>query len=296
MAFPMDATGHRRYVAFRMAYRIRRSSSAAGLAWLVSLLVGCTADSPEGDSDPATTTTATSGVTGSDGPATSGESGAVDDESGTNDTADLEACQEPQPMPPAPVDCSGADGVITHDVYVEPQSGYPAEVLEGVRRVEGSININRTDLANLDFMACVEEVTGSVTIYGNDQLANVDGLWSLGALGADFVLSENAGLVDFDGLPNVVEIPGSLVVKNNAGMESLSGFQQLEGVGDLIIQSNPSLQSIDGLGGLRGVGGLFAVTNNHALCISSVNCVGLGITDPADPRSSWSARANDDGC
>lgn len=268
---------------------------------LALLLGACTIDDPDaagdtaGDTDPATTTGSVDGTATTTETSTTSVSSTVD-ESGGADTSALHTCEEPQPLPPAPVDCSGADGVIDHDVYVEPQSGHPAEALEGVVRVEGSIYVNRTDLTNLDFMACVQEVTGSITIYDNDQLTNVDGLWSVTTLGADFVFSENGSLADFDGLPNVVEIPGALVIKNNDGMQSLSGLHQLEAVGDLYVQSNPALRDIDGLGGLQVVGGMFAVTNNASLCLSSVNCVGLGIIDPAEPREEWSARANDEGC
>jgi hypothetical protein len=60
--------------------------------------------------------------------------------------------------------------------------------------------------------------------------------------------------------------------------------------------SNPALLDVNGLGGLRTVGNVLAIMANPSLCISSVSCVGLGITSPAVPPESWSTQANDSGC
>lgn len=291
--------------------RARRSHAAA--AWLAVCLGGLVGacDTTPGEDDAGTTTDAgpTTGASETDQAstaATADEGGSTEatgqaDETGTDptgaDSGELgTACTEPREVPPATVDCSGATGVITTTVIIEAGGDDPS-ILEGVRRVEGSIRINRLDTTNLDFMACVEEVTGDVTIFGNDQLTNLDGLSSLTQIGTDFVFSENNTITEFDGLPNVVSIPRNLIVKNNGLLRSLGGFHQLEEVGDnLLIQSNPALLDVDGLGGLRTVGGVLAITANSSLCISSVNCVGTGITDPAVPPEEWSAQANDFGC
>jgi hypothetical protein len=186
-------------------------------------------------------------------------------------------------------------------------------ILEGVRRVEGSLRIDRTTLTNLDFMGCLEEVTGDVMIYGNDALTNVDGLWSLRSIGTDFVFGHNDALTDFDGLPNVETMVGSVVVDGNASLEVITGFHSLVGLegetiydpnygeevtrgGSLWIRSNPALRSIDGLGRLVLLRGIFAVNHNPSLCISSVNCVGTGIVVPETPPGSWTTVGNDEGC
>lgn len=255
-------------------------------------------DTTAGPSDGDAGSTETSAATGTSnvdgGSDTSSDGAEAPSDDGPPPPSD--SCNDPQEVPAAPVDCSGADGVITTSVIIEPGQDDPS-ILMNVRRVEGSIRISRLDATDLSFMACVEEVTGDVTIFGNDQLTNVEGLWSLSSVGTDFVFSENDAITDFDGLPNMVSITRNLVMKNNAGLETISGFQQLEEVGDnLLIQQNDVLKDIDGLGGLRTVGGVFGVTVNPQLCISSVNCVGVGITDPAVPPATWSTQANDFGC
>ena len=229
---------------------------------------------------------------------TSGEEPPPEETTGGEETGEPEPtdCTAPQVVPKPPVDCSGADGVLQGSAIIEDGNDAP-EILVGIRRVEGSIRINRQPITDLDFMACVEEVEGDVTIFGNESLTNVDGLWSLQSIGTDFVFSENTAIVDVDGLPNVSSVTENLVIKNNDSLESISGFHSLEGVGNnLLIQNNDALLEVDGLGGLQSVGGVFAITANPSLCISSVNCVGVGIVDPAVPPAEWSTQANDNGC
>ncbi len=206
------------------------------------------------------------------------------------------ACQDEQVVPDPPVDCSGAAGVIDTSVILGEDGDDPA-ILDGVVTVNGSIQINRTDLTDLNFMACVQEVTGEVTIFGNEQLTNVDGLWSLTSVGTDFIFSENTGITDFNGLPNITGIDRNLIMKNNDSLQTISGFHSLVGVeGNLTIQNNDALTSIDGLGGLQLVNGVLAITANPSLCQSSIICVGEGITVPAMPPPEWSTQGNDNGC
>jgi len=216
-------------------------------------------------------------------------------------------CHDDRVIPPAPVDCSGASMSIDGSVLIE--EGDDPSILEGVVEVSGAIRINRTDLANLDFMACVRKVGADVTIFGNDQLTNVDGLWSLTDIGTELVFSQNDALVDFDGLPNLESVAGSVTITENASLETVTGFHtlvRLDGMGvdengnlsggNLLIRANPVLQHIDGFGEMKVINGVFGVTNNPALCISSVICVVEGIVQPSTPPDSWSTVANDGSC
>jgi len=240
---------------------------------------------------------------------TTGMTTMVGDSSSGGDTGEPGNCEDEQVIPDPPVDCSGADGTLDGSAIIEVDGDDPS-VLEGISVVTGSIQVNRTDLADLNFMACVTEVGGEVTIFDNDSLTNVDGLHSLTSIGTDFIFSENGALVDFNGLPNIAQMNNNIIMKNNDAMETITGFHSFVGIintvpdmngvdvqiGNITIQNNPALQSIDGLGGLRVVGGVFAVTGNEALCISSVDCVGNGITMPASPPDTWSTQGNNLGC
>jgi len=213
----------------------------------------------------------------------------------------LDPCEDPQVVPPPPpVDCSGAAAVIQGTVVIE-EGGDDPSILEGVVRVEGALRIHGTELTDLDFMACVEHVGADVTIFDNDQLVDVGGLWSLSEIGTDFVFSQNDAIEAFDGLPNVVVMQGSVIVRENASLQRLDGFHRLERLegmgtdeegnpvgGNVLIQINPVLERIDGLLGLKVIHGMFAAYgDNLALCCDSVEaveeCVEVGPT-PLPPN------------
>lgn len=221
----------------------------------------------------------------------------------------LGPCDDPQVIPPPPVDCTGVDGVIEGSVLIGEGGTDDPSILEGVRRVEGAIWINRTDLTNLDFMACVEEVGADVTIFGNEQLTDVSGLWSLTSV-QDFVFSSNDAIEVFDGLPNLVAIDGSVVVRENASLRRLDGFHRFVGLdglgveprtgetigGNLTIQENPVLERIDGMIGMLVIHGRLQITNNPKLCISSAISVVTCIEDPAEPPPTWGCVNCDPSC
>lgn len=203
-------------------------------------------------------------------------------------------CEMPMPIPDGP-DCTNATGVHEGSLILEEGMAAP-EALVGIREVTGSVRINRLDITDLDFMQCLEVVGGDLTIFGNEQLTSVDGLWSLTEVGTRFVFTDNDALTEFDGLPNITTIGENLHFRRNAALTSIRGFQQLTELDNLTIQDNPVLSDIDGLGGLTTMTGNFVVTANPMLCISSVNCVGEGITMPAAPSRDWSTDGNDEGC
>lgn len=278
------------------------------------VLAGCPSDDTGETGANDSTTTDEPETTTTDTPTTTGVDSSTGEEPTTTGAEPLYPdCDDPivTDIPPAPVDCSGADGVIMNTVIIE-DGGDDPSILEGVRRVEGSIRINRTDLTDLNFMACVEEVTGDVTIFDNDSLTNVDGLWSLNDLGTDFVFSGNDAMVVFDGVPNLERVIGNVIIRDNAALEGILGFQSLIGLegytfinddgmeefagGNLTIQLNPILRHMAGLCGLLVVNGVFAVTNNPMLCLGSVAAVGDGIVQPAEPPPEWSISGSDPSC
>jgi hypothetical protein len=219
----------------------------------------------------------------------------ITDDSGTTDSGFTGECQQAREVPAAPVDCTGVDGFL--DGSVELGVGGDTSVFDGISTVGGSIVINASDLTSLSFLACVQEVSGDITVFGNDALVDVSGLWSVHTIWGSLNVSENAALVDFDGLPNLMAVEGNVLFKTNDALTSITGFHTLTTVrGNLTIQTNPALLSVDGLGGLRQVGGILAITANPSLCISSVDCVGEGIVNPAIPPDTWSTHSNDQGC
>lgn len=201
-------------------------------------------------------------------------------------------------------DCEGVDGVLEGNLLVE--SAADLAMLEGIAEITGSVEMNETDVTDLDAFGCVTRIYGNLTIFNNDQLTNIDGLVNLTELGAEdapdfapgnLVFSQNDGLTDFDGLQSLTRIRGSFSMNENTALTQISGFDSLVGIDvNITIRDNDALTNIDGLKGLMVVGGVLAITANPMLCITSVDCVGMGITVPAMPPPSWSTAANDNTC
>jgi hypothetical protein len=192
---------------------------------------------------------------------------------------------------------AGECGTATHAGHIVIEGTDDLAVLEGVREIEGELQLNRTPFSNIDFLGCIERVGGELTIFGNAQLIDLSGLDRLEHVGAGFIFSENAGPTELAGLGALTEVEGSVVIQGNPSLTAVSGLQSLATIGGALnIRDNDLLENIDGLRGLRTLGTQFAVTHNPSLCISSVNVVGAGITDPAVPGDDWSTRANDDSC
>lgn len=283
------------------------NSIMSGLVLAPLAMAGCPSDDT---GDTGAGTTEVGSTTTSDD--TTGSSTAVAESStGTPTTGDETGepfdCHADREIPPPPVDCSGASMVLDGSAIIE-DGGDDPSILEGVVEVTGAIRINRTAVTDLNFMACVTTVGADVTIFGNEQLTNVDGLWSLTDIGTDFVFSQNNAIEDFNGLPNVAQLVDNLVMRENASLRTISGFHSLVGIngsvndmgvmqgGNITIQENPMLEDINGLGEVLVVNGVFAVNNNPMLCQSSVACVGTGIVQPAVPPDTWTTVGNNDGC
>ncbi|MCX4245097.1 receptor L domain-containing protein [Paraliomyxa miuraensis] len=199
----------------------------------------------------------------------------------------------PEPSGGTNIECGSA--TLPGHLVIESEADLSA--LDGVRAVEGELQVNRTNFTNLDFLGCIEEVGGELTIFGNTALIDVSGLDRLRHAGASLVFSENTAITELSGIGALTQIDGSLVIQGNARLQELSGMASVHTIGGaLTIRENDSLLHIDGLRGLRTLGTLFAVTHNPSLCISSVNQVGVGITNPAEPGDNWSTRANDNSC
>lgn len=193
----------------------------------------------------------------------------------------------------APLECG--DVVLPGHVVIE--TAQDLEQLDGVRVIEGELQLNRTTFTNVDFLGCIEEVGGELTLFGNEALDDLSGLDQLERTGGGMVISENPALTEIADLPSLLEVGDSLIIQGNDALTGISGMSSLATIGtSMIIRDNDALMHIDGLQGLRSVGALFAVTHNDSLCISSINTVGEGIVDPAQPRDDWSTRANDGDC
>ena len=121
-------------------------------------------------------------------------------------------------------DPSANCGTETLPTYLIIETEDDLAALDGIRVIQGELQINRTSFADLDFLGCIEEVGGEFTIFGNAELTDLSGLDRITRLGAGFIFSENAGPTDLDGLPALVEVGGSVVIQGNDNLAAISGM------------------------------------------------------------------------
>ncbi len=242
-----------------------------------------------------------SGETGASGSSSGGEpmtttgassTGMMETTTSADDTAG-ESTGEVEPLPE--FDCEGADGTIDNNVTI--QSPEDLEQLVGISTVTRTVLVDSTELTDLDALGCITSIGENLQIFGNGSLTNVDGLTNVTELGGSFIFSENDAITDFNGLRQLPAITGSFIMNDNDALVEVNGFDALVGIeGDITIRDNAVLMHIDGLKGLMLVGGILAITSKSNLCQTSIDCVGMGIIQPATPPPEWSTNANNIDC
>lgn len=194
-------------------------------------------------------------------------------------------------------ECTGAESDASP---FELKTADQIEEIAGVRKIFGSLEINASEFECLDFLACLEEVGGSIQVFDNELLMDMSGLDGVTTVGSEFpnfasiTIADNSALVDMNGLNGVQQVPVSLTINRNEAMTSVSGLSGLVVIQeDMTIRDNPVLNGLSGLHGLKAVGGKFLITQNPMQCISEVNQIGGGLKQ-------WSGEgatdANDDSC
>jgi len=136
-------------------------------------------------------------------------------------------------------DGTGSCGTLPPGFVCEPGATGP-----GV--LDGDVLLNTYEAHDvLDEAAGAVCITGDV-IIGNPDIAGLEGLEQLQAIGGDLTVSSSPMLADIE-LPALASIGGTLLVSDNAGLESLGGLPNLTQVGALdpdggfAIMNNPEL-------------------------------------------------------
>lgn len=249
---------------------------------------------------------------------TDGSSDGSDTEGDTDSTSggETESDSEEETTGPPPEglgcgitpDCSR--GTLDETVY-QLSDEAQIEEIAGYTKLAGTLTIDNSDFECLDFLACLEEVGGDITVFGNQYLENLEGTNNIRNIGTEFcpdpsnqpqcvaggiVISNNSALTDVNGFDGVLQATISLNIRRNDALTDISGLNSLVAIWqDLNIQDNPELTGITGMSGLKAVGGGFVVTQNPSLCVSDVNVIGNGLEQgPDEDRSS--TMGNDDGC
>ena len=183
----------------------------------------------------------------------------------------------------------GREYVIAGDLQIVGSELVTLAGLEGLRRVEGSVEIWFNDrlesLVGLEGLESVGEGLGPSTaplpipaagkvahavegllIFENKSLRSLNGLENLAFVGGGLSIVNNASLVSLVDLEQLVEIEGSLEIWFNDALGSLEGLHRLARVRDFLeVSGNGVLESLDGLRGVGYVGADLIISNNGLL-------------------------------
>jgi hypothetical protein len=162
--------------------------------------------------------------------------------------------------------------------------------LAGIETINGTLSIcandNLTSLHGLHNLRTIEEnlYLGWYEYPGNNSLTNLEGLNSLAFVGEDMLVIYNDGLLNLSGLDSLSEIGGRLSVHYNISLKNLQGLENLTSAGSVYISENNSLVSLNGFQNLINISGDLYVTDNPELFsidgienIDADNLTGLGI-------------------
>ena len=161
--------------------------------------------------------------------------------------------------------CSSTNYRLTTQAEVDALGVTGCESVSGYLYIQGASN-SLTSIKNLDGLANLTSVGGTLTIYLNYAPTNLDGLANLTSVGGYLEIEGNDALTNLDGLANLTSVGGYLRIYRNYALTNLDGLANLTSVGgDLLIAYNDALTNLDGLANLTSVGGLLAIGFNPAL-------------------------------
>ena len=193
----------------------------------------------------------------------------------------------------------GKDYVIDGDLQIVGSKLVSLEGLEGLRRVEGSVEIwfnealeNLRGLAGWESVGAglgtaiapplpAETVAGKpvhvvegLLIFQNEALRSLKGLERLAFVGGGMALVSNKSLVTLTDMGRLVAIEGSVDIWFNDALESLKGLHHLTRVRDFLeVSGNGALESLNGLREVDYVGADLIVSNNGRLPVGEVRAL-----------------------
>ena len=137
--------------------------------------------------------------------------------------------------------------------------------LSQITSIEGSLYIyNNTQLYNLNGLQNLTTV-GHLSINYNDNLSGISALGNLNTLSGMHIV-ENPELISLTGLNNISSLTGNIVISNNASITTLTGLENLSSLdGSLIVGNNQNLSTLTGIDNLGNIGGYINIRENDNL-------------------------------
>ena len=136
--------------------------------------------------------------------------------------------------------------------------------LENLTKITEDLNINEEPIDNLDELANLQQIGGSLYITSNYQLQNINALSNLETLENAYIV-ENTILEDLIGLNSLHTVNEKLRIGFNHGLESLFGLINIASVEDLEIYENDNLRTLKGIESLTEITKRLLINDNPLL-------------------------------
>lgn len=136
----------------------------------------------------------------------------------------------------------------------------------GCTSIGGNVLISGNDILNLDGLASITSITGSLLIDQNQILRSLSGLSNITNIGGEINIELNPRLPNLSGLENLSSIGSSLRIVANAALRNVDALNKITVVnGFLSIGANPALLNILGLSNLKTINGPVSIALNSIL-------------------------------
>ncbi len=167
----------------------------------------------------------------------------------------------------AAVDAFGANNCssIIGDLTINGADIENLNALIGLQNISGSLFIeDNENLADISGLANVESISSNLYIINNDKLININAISKLTSIGTILWIEANENLLFIDGLSEELNVGGAIVIKDNPNFQYLDNLSSVNSA-NIDIRNNQSMYRINGLQGLTTVSGSVTILNNSAL-------------------------------
>ena len=120
------------------------------------------------------------------------------------------------------------------------------EPLLGLKTVEGVLEISDNSIENLAGLDSIFRI-GSLLLFGNFNIVNLEGLNNLQLTTGDLWISKNDMLLNLVGLNRLNKVGGTLITSLNDNLQNLNGIETLLSCSSVEIRGNQNLSNIEGL-------------------------------------------------
>ncbi|MFD0989227.1 hypothetical protein ACFQ1R_03905 [Mariniflexile jejuense] len=180
------------------------------------------------------------------------------------------------------IDDFGKEGYtkVTGYVVIGDENGNPTSLIESIEGLNtltsvGGLTISgNTVLSDLSPLSNLKYIDEGLAIIGNTAISNINPLNKIAHIGSLWIY-DNTLLTNIDGLVNVNGNLKFLKIEENESLESIEGLKNISIISDinndspfaarLTVRFNPKLKNLDGLSNLNSVGGYLEIYGNYSI-------------------------------